>query len=145
MSKEDRIERHVVVKASRSRVWRALTDYKEFGTWFRVKLEGPFVLGQKVSGQMTYPGYEHMKFEATVDRMDTDQVFSFRWPPAENRDDVPMTTVEFTLEDVEGGTKITVVESGFEKLPADLRDKVFRDNQGGWTEQMKNIEAHVDG
>ena len=138
----DRIERSVVLKAPRSRVWRALTDYKEFGTWFRAKLEGPFVVGEKVNGMHTYPGYEHLPFHAIVDRMDAESVFSFRWP-ASSDDGAPLTRVEFTLEDAEGGTKLTVIESGFEHLPAEMRDKVFRDNTGGWEKQLENIEAHV--
>jgi uncharacterized protein YndB with AHSA1/START domain len=143
MSNTDRIERHVVLKAPRARVWRALTDYKEFGTWFRAKLEGPFVVGASVHGQITYPGYEHMKFEAVVERMDAEHVFAFRWPQADVPPGTPMTRVEFTLEDVAGRTKLTVVESGFDQLPAELREKLYRGNEGGWTEQMKNIEAHV--
>lgn len=144
MSKTDRIERTIVLKASRSRVWRALTDSKEFGTWFRALLDTPFLLGQKTTGRITYPGYEHMAFEAIVDRIEPETVFAFRWPPgADAAPDTPMTRVEFTLSDVEGGTKLTVIESGFDQLPADVRDKAFRDNEGGWTEQMKNIEAYV--
>jgi uncharacterized protein YndB with AHSA1/START domain len=146
----DRIEKHLTLKAPRSRVWRAITDSKEFGTWFRAKMETPFVVGKIAHGQITYPGFEHMKLEVLVEVMEPERLFVLRWHPGaeppENAsfDKDPTTLVTFTLEDAPGGgTKLTLVESGFDKLPPALRDKAFRDNDGGWTEQMKNIEAHV--
>ncbi len=77
----DRIEKRIELKAPVSRVWRALTDYREFGEWFRVKLDGPFVPGQVSRGHITYPGYEHVKWEAVVQKMEPERLFSFTWHP----------------------------------------------------------------
>jgi uncharacterized protein YndB with AHSA1/START domain len=143
----DCIEKLIELKAPVSRVWRALTDYREFGAWFRVKLEGPFVPGQISRGQMTYPGYEHIKWQAIVQKMEPERLFSFTWhhsfDPNADIFKEPTTLVEFKLEKIEAGTLLTLTESGFENLPADLRLEAFRRNDGGWTEQMKNIERHV--
>ena len=146
----DRIEKEVLLRAPRARVWRALTDAEEFGTWFRVKLEGPFAVGKVVKGHITYPGYEHITFEVTVERMEAERVFAYRWHPyaIDPRVDYspePMTLVEFRLEDAAGGTRLTVVESGFDKIPAGRRAEAFRMNDGGWAEQMENIKRHVEG
>jgi uncharacterized protein YndB with AHSA1/START domain len=149
---DDRIEKRIELKAPVSRVWRALTDYREFGQWFRVKLDGPFVPGQVSRGQMTYPGYEHVKWEAVVEKMEPERLFSFTWPHPKSFDPAgysgdyskdPTTLVEFRLEKTKNGTLLTVVESGFDKLPGDLRLEAFRRNEGGWSEQMKNIENYV--
>ena len=144
----DRIEKSVELKAPVSRVWRALTDYREFGTWFRVRLDGPFEPGRAVRGQITYPGYEHLKWEAVVQKMEPERLFSFTWHPYAidpNQDyssEVP-TLVEFTLQKIAAGTLLRVVESGFDKLPDKRRLEAFRMNEGGWGEQMKNIAQHV--
>jgi uncharacterized protein YndB with AHSA1/START domain len=144
---ENRIEKRIELKASVSRVWRALTDYREFGAWFRVRLDGPFVEGKISLGQITYPGYEHIKWQAVVQKMEPERLFSFRWHHSFDPDaDIfkePTTRVEFRLEKVEGGTLLTLTESGFENLPDTLRLEAFRRNNGGWTEQMKNIESYV--
>jgi uncharacterized protein YndB with AHSA1/START domain len=145
---EHRIEKHIELKAPISRVWRAITDHREFGEWFRVKLDGPFIVGQISRGQITYPGYEHLKWEATVQKMEPERLFSFTWPQPKSLDNpnysnAPTTLVEFRLEKTPTGTLLTLTESGFEKLPADWRLEAFRRNDGGWTEQMKNIEKHV--
>jgi len=149
---EPRIEKRIELKAPVSRVWRALTDYREFGEWFRVKLEGPFVVGQVSRGYITHPGYEHVKWEAVVQKMEHERLFSFTWPHAESLDKAtyspdyskaPRTLVEFRLEKTANGTLLTVTESGFENIPADRREEAFRQNDGGWTEQMKNIEKFV--
>ena len=148
----DCIERRIELKAPISRVWRALTDYREFGQWFRVKLDGPFVPGQVSRGQMTYPGYEHVKWEAVVQKMEPERLFSFTWPhpkslekahysPDSSKD--PTTLVEFRLEKTASGTLLVLTECGFNNLPGDLRLEAFRRNEGGWTEQMKNIERYV--
>lgn len=144
----DRIEQSIHLKAPRSRVWRALTQAEEFGTWFRVKLDGPFVVGQRVTGRVTYPGYEHVTFEVRVERMEPESLFAFRWHPYAVDPKVdyskePTTLVEFRLSDAPGGTSLTVVESGFDRLPAARRDEAFRMNSGGWEIQMQNIEQHV--
>ena len=145
----DRVEKTVELKAPVSRVWRALTDYREFGTWFRVRLDGPFEPGRTVRGQITYPGYEHLKWEAVVQKMEPERLFSFTWHPYAidpNQDyssEVP-TLVEFTLEKIAAGTLLRVVESGFDRLPDKRRLEAFRMNEGGWAEQMKNIAQHVE-
>jgi len=148
----DRIEKRIELKAPISRVWRALTDYHEFGEWFRVKLDGPFVEGQVSRGQMTYPGSEHVKWEAVVKKMEPERLFSFTWPHPKSFDRVhysgdhsadPRTLVEFRLEKSKTGTVLILTESGFDQLPGDFRLEAFRRNEGGWTEQMKNIENYV--
>jgi len=144
---ENRIEKRIELKAPVSRVWRALTDHREFGEWFRVKLDGPFVPGEISRGQITYPGYEHIKWQAVVQKMEPERLFSFTWHHSLDADaDIskePTTLVEFRLEKIESGTLLTLTESGFENLPNDLRVEAFRRNDGGWTEQMKNIESYV--
>ena len=144
----DRIEKQIELKAPISKVWRALTDHREFGEWFRVKLEGPFVPGQVSRGQITYPGYEHLKWEATVQKMEPEKLFSFTWhpyavDPKTDYSNEPPTLVEFTLQKTANGTLLTVTESGFDKIPSGRRLEAFRMNDGGWAEQMKNIENHV--
>ena len=147
----DRIEKHIELEAPVARVWRALTDYREFGEWFRVKLDGPFVPGEVSTGHITYAGYEHLRWNATVKAMEPERLFSFTWHPYAIEPDAdysadPPTLVEFKLEPTPaGGTRLTVVESGFSKIPAGRCAEAFRMNEGGWAEQMKNIAAHVDG
>ena len=144
----DRVEKRIELKAPVSRVWRALTDYREFGEWFRVKLDGPFVAGEVSRGRITYPGYEHLKWEAVVQKMEAERIFSFTWHPYAIDPKVdyskePQTLVEFKLEKTATGTLLLLSESGFDKIPADRRMEAFRMNDGGWTQQMKNIERHV--
>jgi len=144
----DRIEKRIELKAPVSRVWRALTDYREFGEWFRVKLDGPFVEGQVSRGQVTYPGYEHLKWEAVVQKIEPERLFSFTWhpygidPKVDYSKETP-TLVEFRLEETASGTLLSVTESGFDKIPEQRRFEAFRMNDGGWAQQMKNIESHV--
>jgi uncharacterized protein YndB with AHSA1/START domain len=144
----DRIEKTIELRAPVSKVWRALTNHEEFGTWFRVRLDNPFVPGQTTRGRVTYPGYEHLKWEAVVQKMEPERVFSFTWHPYAvdpNKDysSEPPTLVEFTLEKSGSGTLLRVVESGFDKIPAGRRAEAFRMNEGGWAEQMKNIAEYV--
>ena len=148
-SSTDRIQKTVLINANRSRVWRALTDAKEFGQWFRVKLESRFAPGELTSGHVTYPGYEHLRFEVVVERMDAEHYFSFRWHPYAvdpkiDYSQEPMTQVEFKLEPVSQGTRLTVSESGFELIPAARRNEAFRMNEGGWAVQCENLRKHVD-
>jgi uncharacterized protein YndB with AHSA1/START domain len=144
----DRIEKRIELKAPLSRVWRALTDYREFGQWFGAKLDAPFVPGQVSRGQITYPGYEHLQWEAVVQKMEPEQFFSFTWHPyavdpnVDYSQETP-TLVEFKLEQIAGGTLLQVTESGFDKIPTARRAEAFRRNDGGWAEQMTNIEKHV--
>jgi len=144
----DRIEKKILLHAPRSRVWRAIADTKEFGSWFGVKLEGEFSPGAKVSGKITSKGYEHLTMFVAVERMDKERLFSFRWHPYDidpgvDTSSEPMTLVEFQLEETAQGTLLTVVESGFDKVPPARRAKAFEMNDQGWAEQMKNIERHV--
>lgn len=145
----DRIEKTVEIKAPLARVWKALTDHQEFGTWFRVRLEGPFAPGQVARGHITYPGYEHLRFEAVVRKIEPERYFSFEWHPYAidpNADysGEPRTLVEFTLEEAGTSTRLRVVESGFDKLPVHRRDEAFRMNEGGWSIQVENIRQHVE-
>jgi uncharacterized protein YndB with AHSA1/START domain len=149
-STTDRIEKQILLRAPKSRVWRALTDAEEFGSWFRVKLDGPFVLGQWTRGKITYPGYEHLKMDVIVETMEEQELFSFRWhpyaiDPKADYTKEPTTLVEFRLEETPGGTLLTVSESGFDRIPAERRDEAFRMNSEGWAEQVQNIRRHVDG
>ena len=145
---KDCIEKRIELKAPVSRVWRAITDHREFGEWFRVKLDGPFAPGQVSRGRITYPGYEHLQWEAVVVRMDAETLFSFTWhpyaidPKLDYSKETP-TLVEFRLEKTANGTLLRLTECGFENVPAGRRLEAFRMNDGGWTEQMKNIESHV--
>ncbi len=145
---KDRIEKRIELKAPLSRVWRALTDYREFGEWFRVKIDGPFVEGQVSRGHITYPGYEHLQWEAVVQKIEPETLFSFTWHPyaVDPKTDYskePPTLVEFKLEKTAQGTLLVLIESGFENIPSHRRLEAFRRNDGGWTEQMKNIENYV--
>jgi uncharacterized protein YndB with AHSA1/START domain len=147
MNNTDRIEKKILLHAPMSRVWRALTNAEEFGIWFRVKLEGAFVVGQPILGKLTYPGYEHLTMELFIERLAA-PVFSYRWHPYAIDPDVdyssePTTLVEFHLEEVDGGTSLTVVESGFDRIPAARRAEAFRMNSNGWAQQLENIQRHV--
>jgi uncharacterized protein YndB with AHSA1/START domain len=144
----DRIEKSIELRAPVSRVWRALTDYREFGQWFRVELEGPFVPGQVSRGRITYPGFEHVTMQVTVQKMEHERLFSYTWHPYAIDPKVdysgePPTLVEFKLEKIPSGTRLTVIESGFDKIPANRRAEAFRKNEGGWAAQLQNIERHV--
>ena len=145
---DNRIEKRIQLNAPVSRVWRALTDYREFGRWFRVNLDGPFVPGAVSRGNITYPGYEHVKWEAVIQKIESERLFSFTWhpyaiDPAKDYSNEKPTLVEFTLEKSGSGTLLVVTESGFEQIPSDRRTEAFRMNEGGWSEQIKNIERHV--
>jgi uncharacterized protein YndB with AHSA1/START domain len=144
----DRVEKRIELKAPVSRVWRALTDHREFGEWFHVRLEGPFVAGQVARGKITHPGYEHVPWKVTVVTMEPERLFAFSWhpyavDPAVDYDSETPTLVEFRLEAIAGGTLLLLTESGFDKVPSGRRAEAFRMNDGGWTQQMKNIEAYV--
>jgi uncharacterized protein YndB with AHSA1/START domain len=144
----DRIEKSMELKAPVSRVWKALTDYQEFGRWFRVRLDGPFVPGEVSRGHITHRGYEHLRWEAVVQKLEPERLFSFTWhpyaidPKADYSRETP-TLIEFTLEKIATGTLLRVVESGFVKLPSHRRDLAFRMNDSGWSMQMENIARHV--
>jgi uncharacterized protein YndB with AHSA1/START domain len=148
-SSTDRIERKIFLRAPRVRVWAALSNVEEFNSWFCVRLPGTqFVAGRKFSGNVTYPGYEHIAMEITIERSEPEKLLSWRWhpaalDPAKDYSGEPTTLVEFILKDAEGGTLLTVVESGIDQIPIERRLDVFRMNSDGWDEQMQNIEKHV--
>lgn len=144
----DRIEKHFEVSAKRSRVWRAISDSAEFGTWFRIKLDRPFTPGATVFGRLTIPGYEHITVEIQVEKVEPERYFSYRWHPypmnpATDYEAEPTTLVEFRLEETASGTAITITESGFDRLPASRRAEAFRMNETGWIGQSRNLASYV--
>ena len=145
---EHRIEKQIEIKAPLSRVWRALTDYRQFGEWFQVKIDGPFVAGQASTGHLTFPGYENLKWEVVVQKIEPETYFSYTWhpyavdPKIDYSKEAP-TLVEFHLEPTTTGTILRVTESGFEKIPAHRIQEALRKNDGGWAQQMKAIERYV--
>lgn len=150
VSSTDRIDKAMQLKAPVARVWRALTDYKEFGAWFRVNLEGPLVAGKSCRGQLTFPTYEHVILEIEVVAIERERLFSFKWHPYAVEKDVDYssetpTLVEFHLEPSAIGTLLKLSESGFDAVPAERRDEAFRMNDSGWVHQMLNIEKHLGG
>ena len=147
-SVRDRIEKKIHLRAPRARVWRAITDPKEFGEWFGVRFEDPFVPGARVRGRITIPQYEGMRMDIWIERMEPESLFSYRWHPYALDQDAdyskePTTLVEFRLADAAGGTDLTVIESGFDLVPAARRAEAYRMNEGGWAAQMRNIERYV--
>lgn len=146
---QDKIEKHISLKAPVARVWRALTDYREFNEWFMVALESPFVVGEMCAGNITYPGYEYMRLEAWVKVMDPEKLFVFDWCPLPGdlteEEKKLRTQVEFILEEIPEGTQLTIIESGFASLPDNARrDEALRSNSEGWEAQTKNIATHVE-
>lgn len=144
----DRIEKKVQLAAPRSRVWRAISNAKEFGEWFRVRLDEPFAEGKTVRGPILHKGYEHVTIEMQIERMEPERYFSYRWhpyaiDPKVDYSDEPMTLVEFLLEEANGGTTLTIIESGFDRIPLARRADAFRSNDGGWTGQAKAIANYV--
>lgn len=148
----DKIEKTIDLKAPVEKVWKALTDYKEFGAWFRVNLDGPFVVGETATGRMSigsHCGHDDLKWNAVIKRMDAPTYFAFTWhpyaiDPTVDYESEPPTLVEFKLEKTAGGTRLTVVESGFDKIPAGRRVEALRMNDGGWAMQVENIRKHVE-
>ncbi|MFL5519139.1 MAG: SRPBCC family protein [Gemmatimonadales bacterium] len=145
----DRIEKRLEVRAPRARVWRALADAKEFGAWFGIELDRAFEAGATVHGRLTMKGYEHVTLEMLIETIEPEHYFSYRWhpgavDPALDYSAEPTTLVEFRLKDIAGGTEITIVESGFDRLPASRRAEAFRMNEGGWNGQSKKLAAYVE-
>jgi uncharacterized protein YndB with AHSA1/START domain len=144
----DRIEKEILMRAPRSRVWRALTDAEQFGAWFGIKLDGVFAPGAHVHGRITNPPYEHVTIDFAIERMHPESRFSYRWHPYPVEPGVdyssePMTLVEFRLEEVAEGTQVRVVESGFDRIPLARRAEAFRINNAGWDEQLENLARYV--
>jgi uncharacterized protein YndB with AHSA1/START domain len=145
---ENVIEKSIELNAPVSRVWQALTDHRQFGEWFRVHLDAPFQPGQPSTGHITHPGYEHVRWEAVIQKLEPEHTFSFTWhpyaiDPAVDYSHETPTLVEFNLTPTSTGTLLRVTESGFENIPAARRPKAFLMNDGGWAAQMRNIEAYV--
>ncbi|WP_095082576.1 SRPBCC family protein [Pseudomonas sp. Irchel s3h17] len=149
MHTSDRIERKILLRVPRSKVWQALANAESFGQWFGVALGGKrFVAGERTQGQITYPGYEHLVWDVEVMRVEPERVLAFRWhpyavEPAVDYSSEPTTLVLFELEDMDGGTLLRVIESGFDNIPAERRLKAFRMDSRGWDEQMNNIETYL--
>jgi uncharacterized protein YndB with AHSA1/START domain len=155
----DRIEKQVLLRAPRSRVWRALTDSREFGSWFGVKFDGPFKAGERIIGKIApttvdpqvaamQKPYEGMTFDITIDRIEPEKMFSFRWHPFAIDPKVdyshePTTLVVFELKDAPEGIMLTVTESGFNGIPLSRRAEAFKMNEGGWAAQMTLIEKYL--
>jgi uncharacterized protein YndB with AHSA1/START domain len=145
---EDRIEKRIEIAAPVSRVWQALTDSRQFGEWFLVKMDGLFVAGKSVAGQITHPGYEHLRMQIVVEAIEPQTLFSFTWhpyavDPKVDYSQEESTLIEFRLQPTPGGTLLTVTESGFDKVPAERRAEALLRNDSGWAQQMKNIQAYV--
>jgi uncharacterized protein YndB with AHSA1/START domain len=129
-------------------VWQAIADAEQFGTWFRVKFENEFAEGAITRGKITEPGYEGVKMEILIERIEPERYFSYRWhpygiDPSVDYSAESTTLVEFTLDDTSSGTVLTIVESGFDRLPPARRAEAFRMNEGGWAEQCKRIDRYV--
>lgn len=144
----DSIEKRTVLAAPLARVWRAISDSREFGAWFRMEFEGPFTEGATVRGRITYPGYEHLSGELVIERVVPPSYLSYRWhphavDPKRDYSHEPMTLVEFELKEVPSGTELTIRESGFDAIPAGRGLEALRMNTGGWDEQLQNVSRHV--
>jgi uncharacterized protein YndB with AHSA1/START domain len=145
----DRIERRVLINGTRARVWRAISNAAELGEWFGVDFKGKsFAAGKPIQGKITYPGYEHLTMEVVIERIVPERLLSWRWHPAAidpavDYSQEPTTLVVFELEEVEGGTMVSVVESGLDNIPLERRATVFRLNTSGWDQQMENIKKYV--
>ena len=144
----DRIEKQVMLEAPRARVWRALTDVTQFNTWFGVQLEQPFTPGAEVSGRIRIQGTE-LTITIWVETMEPERFFSFRWHPFAIDPDVdysdePTTLVSFTLEEAANVTKLTIVESGFDAIPASRRAQAFAMNERGWASQSEKLRRFVE-
>ena len=155
----DRIEKKIVLRAARKRVWRALSDSAEFGNWFGVKFDAPFLPGACMRGIIVPTAvdaevasaqkkYEGTVFEITIEQMESERLFSFRWHPfaveaGHDYTKEPTTLVVFALEDVAEGVLLTVTESGFDQIPIDRRAKAFTANEGGWSMVVKLIEKYL--
>lgn len=143
-----KIERKVKINASKSKVWEAIIDHKKFGEWFRCKLDQPFAEGEMSTGMMTYPGAEHVKWEAKVIKIEFEKCLEFSWPPYIEDESVdlsnePWLDCRFELESIPDGTLLTIIESGFEKLSHAIRDDARRGNEQGWDIQSRHVLEYV--
>jgi uncharacterized protein YndB with AHSA1/START domain len=148
MNTEDRIEKRILIHAPRARVWQALANAEQFGEWFGVQLNGSFAPGVRLQGKIKHPGYEHVPFVITIERMEPERLLSWRWhpnaiDPQADYSAEPTTLVVFELADAPEGTVLTVVESGFDGIPLGRRLEAYRGNEQGWSIQVKAIEKYV--
>lgn len=157
----DRIEKQILLRAARSRIWRALSDSVEFGSWFGMKFDGPFAPGATMRGVIvpttvnaevakSQKKYEGTAVEITIEEMEPERLFSFRWHPYSVEQGVdysaePTTLVVFALEEAAGGIMLTVTESGFDRIPLARRAKAFSANDNGWSAMVKVLEEYVAG
>ena len=158
MSPTDCIKKEILLRAPLERVWRAISESDRFGTWFGVDFDGPFVAGSRLTGRITptqvnpeiaraQEPYAGMSFDVWVERLEPMRLLSFRWHPgAVEVEDPgePTTLVAFELEEAEGGTRLTITESGFDQIPLERRAKAFADNESGWTMQLELIAAYLE-
>lgn len=149
IEKLERIEKHIILRAPRSRVWRALTTPAEFGAWFGARLDGVFRVGAITSGRLTTSGFDHLSIELEIAAIEPEHYFAYRWHPYAVEAGVDYssetkTLVEFRLEDAAGDTALSVIESGFEHIPLRRRGKAIQMNEGGWAIQVQNIARHVE-
>ena len=158
-TRTDRIEKTTLLRAPLARVWSAISDAKQFGSWFGVEFDGPFVAGKSLTGRMvptkadpevakSQEAYRGMAFAFIVDRIEPMRLFSFRWHPfaidqAFDYSKEPTTLVVFQLEEVAAGTKLTITESGFDRIPLERRAKAFTANEQGWAAQTRLLEKYV--
>jgi len=155
----DRIEKRIVLRATRERVWRAISDSSQFGKWFGVSFEEPFEAGKRIAGRIVPTAVDPevakmqepwagLVFDFYVDRIEPMDRFSFRWHPGAempgpDTPDDQMTTVTFELKDAPDGVLLTITETGFDRIPLERRAKAFADNEGGWEMQTKLIEKYL--
>jgi len=155
----DRIEKKILLRSPRARVWRALTDHQEFGEWFGMRCDAPFAPGKTVTGIIVPTGvdaavaaaqepYRGMAFDLAIEQMEPERLFSFRWHPGPADRNVdysgePTTLVTFVLEDAPGGVLLTVTESGFDRIPLSRRAAAFTANEQGWTMVMTLVEKYL--
>ena len=144
----DRIETRIEVTATRARVWRALADAEEFGRWFGMKLDGAFAVGRTVTGRLTSKSHENVTLEFEIVALEPERYFAYRWHPYAMDPKVdytkePTTLVEFRLEEIASGTAVTIVESGFDRIPLSRRAEAFRMNSQGWAGQSKKLASYV--
>jgi uncharacterized protein YndB with AHSA1/START domain len=155
----DRIEKKVVLRTPRERVWKALTDANQFGTWFGVELDSPFVAGKTTKGRIVptqvdaevarlQEPHRGLPVEFQIERIEPMTMFAFRWHPfAVDRSvdytNEPTTLVQFELSEVSGGTQLVITESGFDRIPLERRAKAFGANDGGWTKQAELIARYL--
>lgn len=144
-----KIERTIVLRAPRSRVWRALTDGRMFAEWFGVTIEGEFAPGAAVHMVTTHPGFAGIHFTLWVERMEPEHTFTWKWHPGSEQPgpghEAERTDVSFTLEEVAEGTRLTAIESGFDRISLARRAKVYQEIVGGWDGQLAALEAYVRG